>query len=700
MKQCSILAILWLSICLPSSAQTQQGYVKTKGRLGSNGSVIHGTPLGGATVTVKGRNAVVSGSNGKFSLAIPGNNYYLQNVQKQGYVLTDPDVLSKQYTYSKNQLVLVLEDKAQKEGDKLDALRKIRRTLQRQLEKKENEIEALKAENKLTLQEYQQRLQQLYDEQKGNEQLICDMAERYSKIDYDQVDEFNRRISDYILKGELTKADSLLNSCGDLNTQVAEQIVKGQVIQKEKKKVEKAESVHQRENNDLASRCYAKYEIFKMQHRNDSAAYYLALRVSLDTTRVDWLLETGNFEINYLANYSLGLNYYQKALSCAQKNGADKKVLQECYNNLGIAYNFMGNNTVAMDYYQRCLESCDGDSLGMCIVLRNIGNVFYDKSNYDEALAYYKKALAIRETLREDTKEGVALLYESIGNTYSDIGNFNLAKDFFDKSYELIKREKGEHCSEIAGCLLYMGYNYNELHENDKAMDCFKKALGIFIEMYGENHPHVAVAYGGLGSTCGGKKDYINQLKYSGLALEIKKRIYGEKHASIAISLNNVGMAYMYLKEYNKAIECFLQSLEICRLHYGEKHVGVAVIYRNLGFLHKELEQYDKALDYYLKSLKVAEDLYGETNLEVQFSVNNLGCLYYIMKNYSMAIHYLRRSLDITEKVYSDNKSKLRSAVKIMNKTYEAALEENRSDKQLSKEFDAFKKKYGQFIDD
>ena len=105
-------------------AQTQQGYVKTKGRLNSNGSVIAGTRLSGTTITVKGGNAVTSGSNGTFSLTIPNNNYYLQSVQKQGYVLTNPDVLAKQYAYSKNPLVLVLETPSQQADDQLAAEKK------------------------------------------------------------------------------------------------------------------------------------------------------------------------------------------------------------------------------------------------------------------------------------------------------------------------------------------------------------------------------------------------------------------------------------------------------------------------------------------------------------------------------------------------------------------------------------------------
>ena len=47
---------------------------------------------------------------------------------------------------------------------------------------------------------------------------ISEMAERYSKMDFDEVDEFNRRISSLILEGKLTEADSLLNTKGDINS--------------------------------------------------------------------------------------------------------------------------------------------------------------------------------------------------------------------------------------------------------------------------------------------------------------------------------------------------------------------------------------------------------------------------------------------------------------------------------------------------
>ena len=248
--------LLWISLCLLltlcASAQTQQGYAKTKGRKGSDGAVVPGQRIVGATVQVKGRNAVVTQANGVFSFPIPASRFFIQSVKKQGYVITDPEMLTKQYAYSTNPLILVLETIEQKTDDKLAAERKIRRTLQRQLQKREDEIEALKEENKLTREQYQNALQQLYAEQETNEKLISEMAERHSEIDYDLMDEFNTRISDCILEGRLAEADSLLRSKGDIKDRIAA--------------VHKAEAIEAAEAAEIAER----QQILEQSNKQDT----------------------------------------------------------------------------------------------------------------------------------------------------------------------------------------------------------------------------------------------------------------------------------------------------------------------------------------------------------------------------------------------------------------------------------------------
>ena len=233
MKRSIILAASLL-LCLAASAQTQQGYVKTKGRM-VNGKLVPGQGLKGAAVLIKGRTAVlVNADDGAFSFPVAETQFKLDSVKKKGYQLVDMDACPKTYKYSANPIYLVMETPEQQLQDKLDAERKIRRNLQKQLQAKEDEIEALKETNKISLEEYQAALMKLYEEQESNEQLITDMAKRYSELDYDQLDDFYRQVSYCIENGELTKADSLLRSRGNINAQVNSIKQRGQALKEEK----------------------------------------------------------------------------------------------------------------------------------------------------------------------------------------------------------------------------------------------------------------------------------------------------------------------------------------------------------------------------------------------------------------------------------------------------------------------------------
>lgn len=125
---CCVLSFLFAIGCY---GQTQRGIVKTKVRLDGTGKLVAGERLAGATVTVKGRTPAVSGANGEFSFPVPSKFFFLQSVSKQGYSISDPDILSKQYSYSNdNPLYVLLERPDTQLADKLAAEKKIRRTLQ------------------------------------------------------------------------------------------------------------------------------------------------------------------------------------------------------------------------------------------------------------------------------------------------------------------------------------------------------------------------------------------------------------------------------------------------------------------------------------------------------------------------------------------------------------------------------------------
>ena len=510
-------AAMMLSIML--SAQTQQGYVKTKGRM-VNGKLVPGQGLTGATVSVQGRTPVlVNATDGAFSFPSPNPQFRLDSVRKKGYQLVDLDACPKNYVLSSNPLYIIMETPEQQLQDKLNAERKIRRNLQKQLQAKEDELETLKAENKLSMEEYQQSLQQLYAEQENNEQLISDMAKRYSELDYDQLDEFYRQVSLCIENGELVKADSLLNTRGDISKQVEEQLMKGQAIQEQEKLLGKAKAVHTADNEELAKRCYSYFETFSTQHLNDTAAYYLELRSSLDTTRADWLEDAGFFISEYLADYDKAMGYYTRALnnrlSTQEKDNPD---VANCYSGIGLIYYYQGKYVEALENHERALEIfkkvCGESHPHVATSYSNMGLVYFELGEYGRSMECYDKALIIRKKVFGEEHPDVATVYNNMGNTYIDVGDFDNALECHNKALEISKKVLGENDPNVALSYNNLGMIYHYQGNFSKAMEYYNRSLEIYTTVFGEEHPIVALTYNNMGGVYDDQGDRDKALEY------------------------------------------------------------------------------------------------------------------------------------------------------------------------------------------
>ena len=428
-KFCFVFCLLLMGISV-ASAQTQRGYVKTRGRLQSNGTTIPGTRLSGATVTLKGNNSVTSGANGGFSFAVSNKSFCIINVRKNGYQIYDRDLLGKIHHYSSNDLPIVMDTPDNVLADKLASERKIRRTLQRQLTEKEDEIEALKEQHKITEEQYQKQLQTLYKSQENNEKLISEMAEHYSTMDFDQMDDFQRRVAAFIQNGELMRADSLLNTKGSMEERRA-QIEKNRFVlnanaeelKKRQEEQEKGEALQTKTIEDFAADCYSRADICKIRHDNDSAAYWLRMRADVDTLNIEWQLEAGLFLEKYLSDFTTSLYYYHRALAVAMaQEGENGENVATSYNNIGFVYSSQGDYVKALEMYLQSLKirlAIFGETHpDVALSYNNIGYIHASQGDYVKALEMYQQSLKINLAIFVETHPNVATSYNNIGVVY------------------------------------------------------------------------------------------------------------------------------------------------------------------------------------------------------------------------------------------------------------------------------------------
>lgn len=637
-----ITLVAFAQLSLVASAQTQTGIVKTKGRLGANGSVIAGTRLPGASVKVQGRNAVLSNKNGIFTFPVPGQRFSLISASKTGYVLTDPDILMRQHTYSgQNPVFVVMETPETQLEDQLASERKIRRNLSQKLAAREQEIEQLKNENKITKQEYQKLMQELYANQESNEKLIKDMAKRYASMDYDQLDDLNRRVQAYILDGNLIAADSLINSKGDIVTRANNIKREQKLIAAEKKELtERLKVVSQLETGsnldieDIAKDCMHKAEIHKFNLRNDSAGFYLELRADLDTLNADWQMDAAEFNGFILADYQRAFDFLGRASAIAKQTN-NKSLFFQIYKQYGNIYTEIGQLTKAEEYLTKALdygnEIFETDNVHTVRLFCDLGILYREKGDNQRAFDIYQHAFDIAKRLiveyQSNDKRALTLeetaVFSIFFNDFSVLlGRMGILFPHAIQISLIAKKIISQYYSDDSFEMVYtyntLGHLYKATNEIDKAKAYLSSAYKINLKNLGENHPAVAIQLSGLAEVLARTGDFNNAIQYATQAIHIFSSRYGDSHSTIGELYHNLGLIYYRKGEYSKAIHHFEKAIDIFVNNYGSQHPRISEFYENIAVAYEMIGDVTFAQEYRAKA-EVAKDSFVE---QLKSSIN------------------------------------------------------------------------------
>lgn len=498
--------------------------MKTKGSISVDGKVINGKPLQGASVSVSGLNTVVSGQDGTFSFLLLNELFSINSVSKNGYSLVDSDILSKRYHFSSNPLIIVMEKPSRQAEELLRIERGIRRTLQQQLQEKEAEIEALREQNAITADEYNERMRTLYIDTGSNESLISQMAKRYAMIDFDQLDEFNSQVSAFIINGELTKADSLLKTKGDIFDRIETLNRHKTANAYTRTQLEKSELLAQKEMEDIGQDCYRRHEILKMQLQLDSSAFFLEMRAALDTTNTDWQKEAGEFIYEFIGDYPKALTYFERCMRIHKEQGENgQAALAEDCSNIGGMYYRMHDYCNAIKFGResfRLNKLALGEANSKTAeALVNLFMAIYSSAERDEEFVEEYPAYSAFSKADEICKNNPNVDLDILAYINDVFGQVMAVERYYDRAMiggflpalEIRREKYGEDSFEVASSYRMIGLLYSrQSHyfmshwwdDCNYALEYFRKALPFYEEKYGELHPDVGTIYWKMGDAC------------------------------------------------------------------------------------------------------------------------------------------------------------------------------------------------------
>ena len=547
-------------------AYEQKGYVKTIGRPGKKGQRI-------ANVSIYPKegqgNSTNSDVNGDFSLPIKSKSFYINKITKTGYEPADADLLSTQFVCSANPLIILLANSAELREERNKVSRKLYDNLNQKLKEQQEKLDKLLNEKKISEEKYREEINLLYSKYDKNDALVREMAEKYSKLDFDQLNYFDQKVSELIMNGNLTEADSILRTKGDINQRRKELDALNTANDEVRNNLEKSEAVAKAQAEELATDYFHHFEICKLSFEFDSAAYYIKERASLfNSTNIDFLNEAGDFFRDYACIYDEALLFYEKALEQTKKEYGENHV------DAATSYN-------------------------------NIASIYKKQGKYDEALERYNKALDIWKSILSENHVDVALSYNNIASVYDTQGKYNEALELYNKALNILKSILGENHVCIATSYNNIAMVYDKQGKYDEALELYNKALDILKPILSENHVYVATSYNNIASVYDKQGKYDEALELYNKALDIYKSTLGENHVDVATSYNIIASAYYLQGKYDEALELYYKALNIYKSILGDNHVDVANSYISIALILGYNGNFTNALEYFNKALEI-----------------------------------------------------------------------------------------------
>lgn len=313
----------------------------------------------------------------------------------------------------------------------------------------------------------------------------------------------------------------------------------------------------------------------------------------------------------------------------------------------GTAYSNQGQNRMAMPILSRSIDyrikiNGENDTL-LTNTYNNLGNCNLFLGNISMAKMYYEKAIDLAlEYMINPVNPDLGQYYQNLGIVFANMGDFDQAEQYFSKNLNINRKLLSEDDPKLATIYVNVGRLSYLLEKRDEALEKYDIAERIFKKKFGEEYGSLGVIYLNKGNIYNDNRDFQKALEYYKNALQIYRKNYTEGHPNIAVAFNNIGAMYAKLEDFDQAIDYYLSSLRI-----SEDPISKTITYRNLAGIYKDAGMIEQSSTYYLKSIENATGELSKDHYEVGNSYLAYGDFLLEQGDYEKAFDFFNETLRI-----------------------------------------------------
>lgn len=322
----------------------------------------------------------------------------------------------------------------------------------------------------------------------------------------------------------------------------------------------------------------------------------------------------------------------EEGINVCKKAGDQENHAEIIVTTLGSLLHNQGRFDEALPFYEESLRLRKADNFyGKANSLRLIGQTFWQKKDFKQALQWYEEALEFAKQSQDDIMQ--AYILREIGDTHRDARNIEEAIKYYQATHKIA--ETSENLLGRIIAFTRLGWSYARTHKIDEALKYYQR----FRDMYQELGDNVGDT-DGLNSLGGiylqRYSELEKALQYFQESIVTREKI--GRWLTIGTELNNVAFVYIEQGKLEEALE-ILEDLRIKET----RRIGVIVDNLNYtGLIYRLHGKFQEALDIHTESLRIFEKARrfdGKSTI-----LNYLGEDYLALGEYAEALNSLEKS--------------------------------------------------------
>ena len=298
------------------------------------------------------------------------------------------------------------------------------------------------------------------------------------------------------MNGNLTEADSILRTKGDINQRRKELDALNAANYEVRSNLEKSEALAKAQAEELATDYFHHFEICKLSLDFDSAAYYIKERASLyNSTNIYFLSDVGVFLHEYVCDYDQAQKYLEKALEQSKSQFGENSIeTTKIFNNLAVVMIYQGKYDEALELCSKALNILSNfgeNHTEVATSYNNIASIYNKQGKYDEALEIHFKALNIRLSILGENHTDVATSYNNIASIYDTQGKYDGALELYNKALNIYQSILGENHISVAESYIYISNALIFIGNFTDSLEYLNNALKILMLNPQENKKRI-----------------------------------------------------------------------------------------------------------------------------------------------------------------------------------------------------------------